>query len=137
MNLTKKQKRFYDYLFSYHEENGVLPTHIRIQTHFGYKSPNSVTQHIDALVNKGWLRRDQGLHFTVLTNEIPKGDLSLQECLEVLRNSPSPEVCRLVAQRIDYLTRWHPLNEPIPKGQLYQTHSDEKGEFWKLYGKFP
>ena len=138
MNLTQKQKRFYDYIFNYHKEYGFIPSYIVIQEHFGFKSPNSVTQHIRALINKRWLRADEdGLHFVIVTSEPPKGDLSLEECLEVLRNSPSPEVCRLVAQRIDYLTRWHPLNEPIPKGQLYQTHSDEKGEFWKLYGKFP
>lgn len=68
--LTRKQNDFYSYLTSYVDENHVWPTYREIVDHFGYRSPNSVTQNLQALHKKGYLKRDQdGYH---LINHKPK-----------------------------------------------------------------
>jgi len=55
--LTHKQQQFFDYIIDYKKENGIWPTYREIADEFGYKSPNSVTQNIQALLNKNYLVR--------------------------------------------------------------------------------
>lgn len=61
--LTAKQHSFLTFLREYVEENHVWPTYREIIDHFGYRSPNSVTQNLRALHQKGYLERDDdGYH---------------------------------------------------------------------------
>lgn len=53
--LTRKQKEFFDFIIDYKSEHDVWPTYREIADHFGYKSPNSVTQNIQALLKKEFL----------------------------------------------------------------------------------
>lgn len=53
--LTRKQKEFFDYIVSYKKEHDVWPTYSEISDEFNYKSPNSVTQNLQALLKKGYL----------------------------------------------------------------------------------
>lgn len=53
--LTRKQKEFFDYITNYKNEHDVWPTYREISDEFNYKSPNSVTQNIQALLKKGYL----------------------------------------------------------------------------------
>jgi repressor LexA len=53
--LTRKQKEFFDYIIDYKKEYDVWPTYREIAEAFNYKSPNSVTQNIQALLKKGYL----------------------------------------------------------------------------------
>jgi repressor LexA len=53
--LTRKQKEFFDYIIDYKKEHDVWPTYREIAEAFDYKSPNSVTQNIQALLRKGYL----------------------------------------------------------------------------------
>lgn len=55
--LTRKQKEFFDYIVDYKNEHSVWPTYREIADAFDYKSPNSVTQNIQALLKKGYLIR--------------------------------------------------------------------------------
>ena len=55
--LTRKQKEFFDYIVDYKNEHSVWPTYREIADAFNYKSPNSVTQNIQALLKKGYLIR--------------------------------------------------------------------------------
>ncbi|MEX0593450.1 MAG: transcriptional repressor LexA [Balneolaceae bacterium] len=57
--LTRKQKEFFDYIVSYKEEHDVWPTYREIAEAFDYKSPNSVTQNIQALLRKEFLVRTE------------------------------------------------------------------------------
>ena len=57
--LTKKQKDFFQFLNSYVSQFGIWPTYREIVDHFHYRSPNSVTQNLQALVKKGYLFRDE------------------------------------------------------------------------------
>lgn len=62
-HLTQKQHQFLEYLRDSMGETQVWPTYREIVDHFGYRSPNSVTQNLQALTKKGFLRRDgEGYH---------------------------------------------------------------------------
>ena len=54
-HLTRKQQEFFSFIIDYKKEYDVWPTYREIAEHFGYKSPNSVTQNIQALLKKGYL----------------------------------------------------------------------------------
>lgn len=54
-HLTRKQQEFFNFIVDYKNEHDVWPTYREIADHFGYKSPNSVTQNIQALLKKGYL----------------------------------------------------------------------------------
>jgi len=54
-HLTRKQQEFFSYIVDYKHEYDVWPTYREIAEHFGFKSPNSVTQNIQALLKKGYL----------------------------------------------------------------------------------
>lgn len=61
--LTAKQHAFYKFLRGYVDDQNIWPTYREIVDYFGYRSPNSVTQNLQALEKKGYLRRDQeGYH---------------------------------------------------------------------------
>lgn len=72
--LTAKQHEFLQFLISHVEETGVWPTYQEIIDHFGYRSPNSVTQNLKALHKKGHLTRDdQGYHLAEKHQPTPDG----------------------------------------------------------------
>jgi len=54
-HLTRKQQEFFNYIVEYKKEHDVWPTYREIAEYFDYRSPNSVTQNIQALLKKGFL----------------------------------------------------------------------------------
>lgn len=61
--LTAKQHAFLQFVEAHIREAGIWPTYREIIDHFGYRSPNSVTQNLQALYKKHYLTRDQnGYH---------------------------------------------------------------------------
>ena len=56
--MTSKQHSFLKYLKDYVKESGVWPTYRELVDEFGYRSPNSVTQNLQALFKKGFLTKD-------------------------------------------------------------------------------
>ncbi|MDX1418550.1 MAG: hypothetical protein R3181_01170 [Rubricoccaceae bacterium] len=84
--LTHKQHAFLEFLKSHVRDEKVWPTYREIVDHFNYRSPNSVTQNLQALAKKGYLRRDyNGYH--LVDREGKDGSLPLQgtvrsDCLE-------------------------------------------------------
>lgn len=61
--LTRKQFEFLHYLKEYIRHNAEWPTYADIADAFDFKSPNSVTQNLQALVKKGYLDRDGNGYF--------------------------------------------------------------------------
>lgn len=57
--LTSKQHTFLQFLAEHVRMQKVWPTYREIVDEFGYRSPNSVTQNLQALAKKGYLTRDQ------------------------------------------------------------------------------
>ena len=66
--LTRKQKEFFDYIVNYKNEHDVWPTYREIADEFNYKSPNSVTQNIQALLKKGYLIRGDDEEYDIHPN---------------------------------------------------------------------
>mgnify|MGYP006424675749 CR=1 FL=1 len=114
--LTSKQHEFLQFLIDYTQENDVWPTYREIIDHFGYRSPNSVTQNLKALHRKNHLVRDnQGYHLAPQHREdsgesgIPvRGIISagmLQEAVEadlgtITLDMIFPDIDRLFAIRV-------------------------------------
>lgn len=111
--LTAKQHEFLTFIEDYIEEENVWPTYREIINHFEYRSPNSVTQNLQALHKKGYLTRDDdGYHLA--RNEdaevgIPvKGIISagqLQEAVEanlgtITLDNLFPNLDRIFAIRV-------------------------------------
>ncbi len=61
MMLTKAQKRVFDFILQHIRQKGYPPTVREVARAFGYRSPLAAKQHIDALVKKGYLRRDPSI----------------------------------------------------------------------------
>lgn len=57
--LTSKQHAFLEFLQGHLDDHRVWPTYREIVDHFAYRSPNSVTQNLQALSRKGFLERDR------------------------------------------------------------------------------
>jgi repressor LexA len=57
--LTDTQKRIFDFILKYIEQNGYPPAIRDIGDEFGIKSPNGVMCHLRALQKKGYIHRDE------------------------------------------------------------------------------
>ncbi len=113
-HLPRRQQEFADYVRTYMEENnGKWPTYREIQDAHGWKSPNSVSQKIRALIKKGVLVKDRvGYRFTDDKPQEPgipiKGVIEagqLQEAVEadlgtVTLDMVFPELHRMFALRV-------------------------------------
>lgn len=63
-SLTEKQQQFYDSLVAFFRKHLRLPSHREAAELNGFKSPNSSVQYHQALVDKGYLRKDGPDHYT-------------------------------------------------------------------------
>ena len=59
-DLTPKQQRIVDFILKRQRTDGVTPTQQEIANEFGFSSPNSVTQHLRLIRQKGHLKSDPG-----------------------------------------------------------------------------
>lgn len=55
--LTKRQRQILDYIEEFIEDNGYAPSYREIAAEFALSSVSTVAEHIDALSNKGYLKR--------------------------------------------------------------------------------
>lgn len=60
-NLTKRQKQIYDFTKSYIDKKDFSPTLEEIKKHFRLSSLSTVHQHIGAMVDKGFITKDDNL----------------------------------------------------------------------------
>jgi repressor LexA len=56
--VTRRQRQILDYIQQFQETNGMSPTVREIGKHFGFASPRSVSDHLEALTKKGVLMSD-------------------------------------------------------------------------------
>jgi len=66
-SLTEKQQQFYDSLIAFFRKHLRLPSHREAAEINGFKSANSSVQYHQALVEKGYLRKDGPEHYTFRT----------------------------------------------------------------------
>lgn len=58
--LTDRQRDVLEFINAHHRQQGVAPSLREIQAHFGFASPFAVQRHVDALTQKGALRKLEG-----------------------------------------------------------------------------
>ncbi len=162
-HLTGKQQAFLDFIRDHISEYGIWPTYRDISDHFQFRSPNSVTQNLQALYKKGCLLKDEdGFRFKEEdtandTIGIPiKGVITagrLQEAIEenlgtITLATLFPQIDRIYAIRVsgssmmgedisdgDYVLL---MDDDIPNGGigaiLYDGETTLKRVFYDEYG---
>ncbi len=70
--LTDRQQQVLDYINAHHRQHGVAPSLREIQAHFGLASPFGIKRHVDALTEKGALRRLDGKARGLLPSSHPR-----------------------------------------------------------------
>lgn len=73
--LTKKQKEILDYINQYIKKNDYAPTLREIMGHFGLKSVSNIHQHIEALKEKGYLKKEEKQPRAIELQKINKSNL--------------------------------------------------------------
>src|ERR1700733_4333438 len=58
--LTQRQDGIYQFLLDQRDQYGACPTQEEIRQHFGFKSQNSVCEHLRLLEKKGFIKRNPG-----------------------------------------------------------------------------
>lgn len=56
--LTQRQREIYDFIKNFLKESGYPPTIREISENFGFSSPTGALVHIEALKNKGYIKRE-------------------------------------------------------------------------------
>jgi len=85
-NLTKKQKRVLDFIESTYLATGNSPTYEEIAKKFGWKSVNSVTNHVKALRKKRLIEESEGRNRHVVPNRISRSYLEHQNNVPLIGN---------------------------------------------------
>ncbi len=70
--LTDRQQQVLEYIHAHHRQQGVSPSLREIQAHFGLASPFGIKRHVDALIEKGALRRLEGKARGLLPQSHPR-----------------------------------------------------------------
>ncbi|MES2693245.1 MAG: transcriptional repressor LexA [Verrucomicrobiota bacterium] len=70
--LTDRQQQVLDFINAHHGQHGVSPSLREIQAHFGLASPFGIKRHVDALTEKGALRRLDGKARGLLPSSHPR-----------------------------------------------------------------
>ena len=73
LTLTKRQKQFYDFIKRFIERRGFAPTLEEIKKHFRLSTLSGVHEHIDNLVDKGFLVKNENIARGVSLMEITTG----------------------------------------------------------------
>jgi len=72
---TQRQKEVFDYLVSFLERRGYIPTYTQIAKHLGVKSRATVAKHIKALERLGLISiQDEPFAITIIKPELPSSD---------------------------------------------------------------
>jgi repressor LexA len=83
-DLTRRQQDILTYLESYQAEKGYSPTYQEIADHFGLASKFGVLRHIEALLNKGYLYKEDTAERNLRVSQVPAAaDDNHAEILEI------------------------------------------------------
>lgn len=122
--LTHKQHAFLEYLRGHLDEHKVWPTYREIVEHFEYRSPNSVTQNLQALTRKGFLRRDRD-GYALVSTTARDGSIDVRGTLRAGRVEPAEADRISLASLFPDLTGLHALRldeDTSRTGELREAH---------------
>ena len=77
-DLTPKQAMIYDFIVNYYQKEGIFPSVREIGKGVGLSSTGTIQTHINKLIEKGYLQRDNGKSrvFSLLREEVSPSDTS-------------------------------------------------------------
>ncbi len=96
MHLTEKQKRVYMFIKEYIKNNDMAPSYLEIMEHFGFSSLNSVYEHLDNLIKKGFIKKGLSNHKRSITLTGRKKTAVSIPLLGLVRAGDPIEVCETV-----------------------------------------
>ena len=126
--LTKKQKRVYDFIVKFIDENEYAPTIREVAKGLNLSSPATVYSHIEALRNKGYLENNKrGTRilkiadknkptYKELEKEFNKKDKAIKETIKVIKE------CLMLGK---YEFDWEEQMEYVLKDILERDNEDE------------
>lgn len=126
--LTKKQKRVYDFIVKFINENEYAPTIREVAKGLNLSSPATVYSHIEALRNKGYLEDNKrGTRilkiadkskptYKELEKELNKKDKAIKETIKVIKE------CLMLGK---YEFDWEEQMEYVLKEILERDNKDE------------
>lgn len=94
--LTKRQKQIYDYIKKYIRKNGVAPTFLEIKKHLRLKAISTISEHIEELVNKGFIIKNG---YGARSIEIPKNHLSGLVQVPLLGNIAAGQPIEVITEK--------------------------------------
>ena len=122
---TERQKEVFDYLVSFLERRGYIPTYTQIAKHLGVKSRATVAKHIQALVRLGLvtiIRQGSSSQIVINQQELPPSDLLCEIPMmgfiaagePILALGESIEIAR--ARETATFSRWVSNRKSMPRG---------------------
>lgn len=72
--LTPAQGKVLFFINVYHRDHGMYPSYREILEHFGWSGLNNVSEHIEQLVKKGWLKKPAKKSRAYIVLPPPVGD---------------------------------------------------------------
>jgi repressor LexA len=108
---TQRQKEVFDYLVSFLERRGYIPTYAQIAKHIGVKSRATVAKHIKALVKLGLIEiKEEPFGIIINQQAVPPSDLFCEipmagfiaagQPIEVVRDGEMIPVPRFLLSRV-------------------------------------
>lgn len=68
VTLSRRQRDVLNFILSYRDEHGTLPSRRNIQAHFKWDSYNSAVDHMNRLIGKGYLdKHDNAVGYKIAT----------------------------------------------------------------------
>jgi site-specific DNA-methyltransferase (adenine-specific) len=109
--LTKRQKQILDYIGKYIKKSGISPTHEEIKKRFKLSAPSTVHQHVEALISKGYLLKNdnssRGIEIKKTVNDfiqIPlKGTIAAGQPIEAIEERETIAVPKINLSKISDL----------------------------------
>lgn len=70
--ITKRQKEVYDFIKDFIDDKGYSPTHEEIKKRLRLSAVSTIHQHINALIDKGYVKKFDNLARAIEINEVPQ-----------------------------------------------------------------
>jgi repressor LexA len=83
MQLTVRQQQILDFIRSFKERRGSAPSLREIMEEFGFRSPATVTSHLDLMEKKGVIRRESHRSRNIILTDFASRSLRPSDLLEI------------------------------------------------------
>lgn len=104
INITKKQKRVFDFIDDYISNNGISPTIDEIRRNLKLKAISTIHEHISILKEKGYLSRSDNIARSITTKE--KSEIIIK--IPILGRISAGNPIEVIEEKNDYISIINP-----------------------------